>query len=140
MAGKVAPWRAGRIAAQTLSLNAEAVAYVDRPVGRWNDRPMSAQQVKEWLQTATTVIVRPVIDLADHIPVTSYEIPDPPPRSGGAPRPQVGSSTATAEHVAAISTTPRPSGAVDRPARATWSRSADATTGPRPIHAGTTKS
>ncbi|GAA3646081.1 hypothetical protein GCM10022237_01960 [Nocardioides ginsengisoli] len=48
----------------------------DNPVARWNDRPISAEQVREWLGSATTVVVRPVIDLAEHIPVTSYEIPD----------------------------------------------------------------
>jgi hypothetical protein len=48
----------------------------DNPVARWNDRPISAEQVREWLGTATSVIVRPVIDLAEHIPVDSYEIPD----------------------------------------------------------------
>jgi hypothetical protein len=48
----------------------------DNPVARWNDRPISAEQVKEWLGTATSVVVRPVLDLAEHIPVDSYEIPD----------------------------------------------------------------
>ncbi|MFD1246689.1 DUF222 domain-containing protein [Nocardioides ginsengisoli] len=48
----------------------------DNPVARWNDRPISTEQVREWLATTTTVVVRPVIDLADHIPVDSYEIPD----------------------------------------------------------------
>jgi hypothetical protein len=48
----------------------------ENPVARWNDRPISAEQVKEWLGTATSVVVRPVIDLAEHIPVDSYEIPD----------------------------------------------------------------
>jgi hypothetical protein len=49
---------------------------VDNPVARWNDRPISAEQVKEWLGSATSVVVRPVIDLAEHVPVDSYEIPD----------------------------------------------------------------
>jgi hypothetical protein len=48
----------------------------ENPVARWNDRPISAEQVKEWLGSATSVVVRPVIDLAEHIPVDSYEIPD----------------------------------------------------------------
>jgi hypothetical protein len=48
----------------------------DNPVARWNDRPISAEQVKEWLGSATSVVVRPVIDLAEHVPVDSYEIPD----------------------------------------------------------------
>ncbi|WP_435768300.1 HNH endonuclease signature motif containing protein [Nocardioides sp. SYSU DS0651] len=49
------------------------------PVGRWEDqqRPITVAQIKEWLSAAgTTVVVRPVIDLAGHIPVDSYEIPD----------------------------------------------------------------
>jgi hypothetical protein len=47
----------------------------NNPVARWNDRPISAEQVKEWLGSATYVIVRPVVDLAEHVPVDSYEIP-----------------------------------------------------------------
>ncbi|HWI43196.1 MAG TPA: HNH endonuclease signature motif containing protein [Nocardioides sp.] len=43
--------------------------------GRTNS-PVLAEQVREWLQSCGTVIVRPVIDLADHVPVDSYEIPD----------------------------------------------------------------
>ncbi|MDQ6522708.1 HNH endonuclease [Nocardioides sp. LHD-245] len=49
------------------------------PVGRWEEGrcPISSAQIREWLRTKdTTVIVRPVIDLADHVPVGSYEIPD----------------------------------------------------------------
>mgnify|MGYP003333776735 FL=1 len=49
------------------------------PVGRWEEgrSPVSTAQIKEWLRARhTTVIVRPVIDLADHLPVDSYEIPD----------------------------------------------------------------
>jgi 5-methylcytosine-specific restriction endonuclease McrA len=48
----------------------------ENSVARWNDRPISADQVREWLGTATSIVVRPVIDLAEHIPVDSYEIPD----------------------------------------------------------------
>jgi hypothetical protein len=49
------------------------------PDGRWEEGrcPITTAQIKEWLRARhTTVIVRPVIDLADHIPVTAYEIPD----------------------------------------------------------------
>ncbi|GAA1540741.1 hypothetical protein GCM10009788_49400 [Nocardioides humi] len=48
------------------------------PVGRWDEGrcPISSEQIREWLGTASTVIVRPVIDLADHIPIDSYEIPE----------------------------------------------------------------
>ncbi|WP_158296457.1 HNH endonuclease signature motif containing protein, partial [Nocardioides albidus] len=49
------------------------------PVGRWEEGrcPISGAQIREWLRTReATIIVRPVIDLADHVPVGSYEIPD----------------------------------------------------------------
>ncbi|WP_344771660.1 DUF222 domain-containing protein, partial [Nocardioides daeguensis] len=49
------------------------------PVGRWEEGrcPVSTAQIREWLRAKdTTIIVRPVIDLADHVPVDSYEIPD----------------------------------------------------------------
>ncbi|MFJ9313948.1 DUF222 domain-containing protein [Pimelobacter simplex] len=47
------------------------------PVGRWDQTPVSAEQIREWLaQPGMSVTVRPVIDLADHVPVTAYEIPD----------------------------------------------------------------
>ncbi|WP_377320638.1 DUF222 domain-containing protein [Pimelobacter simplex] len=47
------------------------------PVGRWDQTPISAEQIREWLaQPGMSVTVRPVIDLAEHIPVTAYEIPD----------------------------------------------------------------
>ncbi|QSR27851.1 DUF222 domain-containing protein [Nocardioides aromaticivorans] len=51
----------------------------DNTVGRCEETrsPVQLAQVKEWLQAPkTTVIVRPVINLADCIPVDSYEIPD----------------------------------------------------------------
>ncbi len=49
------------------------------PVGRWDEGrcPVTTAQIREWLRSkTTTIIVRPVIDLADHVPVTAYEIPD----------------------------------------------------------------
>ena len=49
------------------------------PVGRWDEGrcPISTAQIREWLRARhTTIIVRPVIDLANHLPVTAYEIPD----------------------------------------------------------------
>ncbi|QSR27678.1 hypothetical protein CFH99_18810 [Nocardioides aromaticivorans] len=48
-------------------------------VGRWDEGrcPVTTAQIREWLQVpGTAVIVRPVIDLADCVPVDSYEIPD----------------------------------------------------------------
>lgn len=49
------------------------------PVARWDEGhgPVLTQQVEEWLQVpGTTVTVRPVIDLADCVPVDAYEVPD----------------------------------------------------------------
>ncbi|NYI43703.1 hypothetical protein BJ993_000783 [Nocardioides aromaticivorans] len=51
----------------------------DNNVGRCEETrsPVQVTQVKEWLQVpGTTVIVRPVINLADCVPVDSYEVPD----------------------------------------------------------------
>ncbi|MBS4751653.1 HNH endonuclease [Nocardioides sp. zg-ZUI104] len=46
-------------------------------VGRWHDgrRPVLKEQIREWLRTATSITVQPVIDLADCDPVDRYEIP-----------------------------------------------------------------
>ncbi|HWJ67339.1 MAG TPA: HNH endonuclease signature motif containing protein, partial [Nocardioides sp.] len=49
------------------------------PVGRCEETgmPVTIGQIKEWLLARhTTVTIRPVIDLADCVPVDSYEIPD----------------------------------------------------------------
>jgi hypothetical protein len=49
------------------------------PVGRWDEGrcPITTAQIREWLRSKnTTIIVRPVIDLADHLPITAYEIPE----------------------------------------------------------------
>jgi len=47
------------------------------PVGRWDQQPVSAEQIRAWLaQPGVSVMVRPVIDVAGHVPVTAYEIPD----------------------------------------------------------------
>lgn len=52
----------------------------DNPVGRWdtgNTRvPVNSEQIRDWLGSCASIIVRPVIDLADCAPVDSYEIPD----------------------------------------------------------------
>jgi hypothetical protein len=49
----------------------------DNPVGRWEQQPVSAEQIREWLaQPGASITVRPVIDVAGHIAVTAYEIPD----------------------------------------------------------------
>lgn len=60
-------------------LNVHLTADPANPVARWadGDCPLSPDQVRAWLQVAgTSVVVRPVVDLAAHVPVTSYEIPD----------------------------------------------------------------
>ncbi|MBV6729320.1 HNH endonuclease signature motif containing protein [Nocardioides daeguensis] len=60
------------------SLLDDANPFVN-PVGRWEEGrcPVSTAQIREWLRAkGTTIIVRPVIDLAEHVPVDSYEIPD----------------------------------------------------------------
>jgi len=51
----------------------------ENPVGRCEETrgPVLASQIKEWLSlSGSTIIVRPVIDVADCVPVDSYEIPD----------------------------------------------------------------
>ncbi|NYI45923.1 hypothetical protein BJ993_003003 [Nocardioides aromaticivorans] len=56
-----------------------ATSSTTNTVGRWDEGrcPVTTAQIREWLQVpGTTVIVRPVINLADCIPVDSYEIPD----------------------------------------------------------------
>ncbi|KAA1426953.1 HNH endonuclease signature motif containing protein [Nocardioides antri] len=55
------------------------VSAADQTVGRiGNTRtPIAPEQIKTWIRTpGTTVIIRPVLDLAGHQPVDSYEIPD----------------------------------------------------------------
>ncbi|MBM7519317.1 HNH endonuclease signature motif containing protein [Nocardioides nitrophenolicus] len=60
-------------------LNLHLTTDPANPVARWADGscPLSVAQVREWLQVSgTSVVVRPVVDLAEHVPVDSYEIPD----------------------------------------------------------------
>jgi hypothetical protein len=55
------------------------LSATDQTVGRFGNTrtPVSTEQIKSWLSLAnTSVIVRPVLDLAGHQPVDSYEIPD----------------------------------------------------------------
>ena len=55
------------------------LSATDQTVGRFGNTrtPISVEQIQQWLSLAnTSVIVRPVIDLAGHQPVDSYEIPD----------------------------------------------------------------
>lgn len=64
----------GRKTELTLHLSAE-----DQTVGRLGNTqtPISPEQIKDWLGLpGTTITVRPVVDLAGHQPVDSYEIPD----------------------------------------------------------------
>src|SRR5215207_9753024 len=55
------------------------LSATDQTVGRFGNTrtPISVEQIKQWLSLAnTSVIVRPVIDLAGDQAVDSYEIPD----------------------------------------------------------------
>ena len=55
------------------------ISATDQTVGRFGNTrtPISVEQIKEWLSLPnTSVIVRPVIDLAGDQAVDSYEIPD----------------------------------------------------------------
>ncbi len=64
----------GRKTELTLHIDAD-----DQTVGRFGNTrtPISVEQIKEWLTLPnTSVIVRPVLDLAGSQPVDSYEIPD----------------------------------------------------------------
>ncbi|KAB2812132.1 hypothetical protein F9L07_09975 [Pimelobacter simplex] len=57
----------------------DATLAGSNPVGRWDQTPISAGQIREWLAQPgmnTSITVRPVIDVAGHVPVTAYEIPD----------------------------------------------------------------
>ncbi|WP_168798424.1 HNH endonuclease signature motif containing protein, partial [Nocardioides sp.] len=84
--GEVTVAAAGRRAVLHIHLADTAITHTSTdaaaggaPVGRWEDRqtPISVEQIREWLQTpGTSITVKPVIDLADHVPVDSYEIPD----------------------------------------------------------------
>ncbi|KQY55463.1 HNH endonuclease signature motif containing protein [Nocardioides sp. Root140] len=61
-----------------MHLSADAVHGI-APVGRFErgDQPVAAAMVAEWAARADTrVTVRPVIDLADHEMVGSYEVPE----------------------------------------------------------------
>ncbi len=76
--GEITRTIAGRKAELVLHLSADS-GTINETVGRLaNTRtPISVEQIKTWLGSAdTSMIVRPVIDLAGHQPVDSYEIPD----------------------------------------------------------------
>lgn len=48
-------------------------------VGRWDDTrsPVTAEQVRQWCGVpGASVVVRPVVDVAGHVPVDSYEVPE----------------------------------------------------------------
>ncbi len=47
-------------------------------IGRVGSQPVSVEQVRQWCGADgdTRITIRPVIDLAEHVPVDSYEIPD----------------------------------------------------------------
>jgi hypothetical protein len=61
-----------------LHLSHAALAGSD-PVGRVENTrtPVTAEQIRSWCgRPDTTVVVKPVIDLADHVHVGAYEVPD----------------------------------------------------------------
>ncbi|WP_141006585.1 HNH endonuclease signature motif containing protein [Nocardioides humi] len=71
--------RAARAPGRKVVLNLHLTADADNPVARWEEGacPLSPAQVREWLGVpGTSVVVRPVVDLADHVPIDSYEVPD----------------------------------------------------------------
>ena len=61
-----------------LHLSHAALAGLDR-VGRVENTraPVTAEQIRDWCgRPATDLVVRPVLDLADHVHVDAYEVPD----------------------------------------------------------------
>ena len=77
--GEVLAQSPGRRVVLNVHITDTALDEDGNPVGRWEegDCPVATTQIKEWLQVPqTTVIVRPAIDLADCVPIDSYEIPD----------------------------------------------------------------
>ncbi|WGY03487.1 HNH endonuclease signature motif containing protein [Nocardioides sp. QY071] len=71
--------RTVRVPGREVVLNVHLTGDPDNPVARWEEGacPISADQVREWLRlTGASVVVRPVVDLAEHVPVDSYEIPE----------------------------------------------------------------
>jgi hypothetical protein len=81
--GEVTRAAAGRSVVLHVHLSDAAVHASATPaegaVGRVGETgcPVSAEQVREWCGLeGTRITVRPVIDLAEHVPVDSYEIPD----------------------------------------------------------------
>ena len=79
---QVADPRTGEITRTIPGRKTELILHLsatDQTVGRFGNTrtPISVEQIKEWLSLAnTTIIVRPVIDLAGDQAVDSYEIPD----------------------------------------------------------------
>jgi hypothetical protein len=75
--GEVSVKSAGRKVVMDLHIT-DTTLTGENPVGRWGDQPVSTEQIRSWLRSGetTSIIVRPVIDLADCVPVDSYEIPD----------------------------------------------------------------
>jgi len=80
--GEVIAKSPGRTAVITVHITDTTLTpgpFGKNPVGRWEEgrAPVSTEQIREWLTDATgPIIVRPVIDLADCVPVDAYEIPD----------------------------------------------------------------
>ena len=73
----------GEVTTVSVGRKADVVVHVtpesltgENPVGRCNNRPVATTQIREWLQQASHITVRPVVDLADCDHVDAYEIPD----------------------------------------------------------------
>jgi 5-methylcytosine-specific restriction endonuclease McrA len=81
--GEITKTLKGKRLELVVHLTAAALAVLARSgsttVGRLGNtqRPVLVEQVRQWAAVdGTQIIVRPVVDLADHQPVDSYEIPD----------------------------------------------------------------
>ncbi len=61
-------------------LSEHAITGAGSPVGRVENagnRPVTAEQIRTWCgHPDTNLVVKPVVDLADHVHVTAYEVPD----------------------------------------------------------------
>ncbi|WP_370288246.1 hypothetical protein [Nocardioides sp.] len=75
----------GELVTASVGRKAEVVVHVtpesltgDNPVGRCHNRPVATAQIREWLQQASHVTVRPVVDLAGCDHVDALRDPRPP--------------------------------------------------------------
>ena len=108
--------------------------------------PVTAQTIRDWVgRPDLNLTIKPVIDLADHISVEAYEVPDriaepvalrtSPASSPGAPDPPADSDPT---NTPATTTTPPHTTRADPPAPARSHPCADDTTASKPTAAGPT--